>query len=1201
MSLELLKTPGTIVDKFVNEIKLEPNEKQLSNLFKSQGPIKSIILSYDFFLDNRWPRIAKLPIYLDTQQRQYAVHTRYARPELKVGTTTRDDPNAFKDVGETYRIISYGVWITEQLINGTWTTLDKSGEVQIGIFPLMLGGKYCWTFGKSAEELLKVGISDVDPLGYFIIKGRERQIQCQEKLTFDRVIVANFFKTSQGPRKLAAQVSVNTLTGTRKFEVRNIYENKGNFSSEIGLSFSGKDVYGRMINIYRAYRILTPDLNKSLTSRQIADQFEASLQKFLHKPSRWLSTRSTTLIITRTIFTESKISDVEYIQSLMLTPGKKKKEIHEERKKYIRSTYATTEQIFEWMYTEFMPNIDEQYPNLPLATRRQMKLNYIFEATAKYIEVSNKVIPPDDRDAWPNKGVWSPGFLMDQLVSIERYNTIKGLPTRRNKISPARWWSEVTKSVNDHILDVFSSDNWGASYTKTKKQGVIVDRATQDRTIALLYSDMTNIKPPLNKRSSHAPVTTRMIQATQVRFIDVVYTPEDDQVGLKKALAKMAVMSIEQLEAPLYEQILVEFKELEQNVAPGEQKITQSSQALKQTQAEQKITQPQQPIHIALNGKRLPGQYSSINAIRSKFIEIYRQRKWNCMRPEEITYSYRAGTNIFNIYCSAGRILCPLAVVQNGQRTEIIDWADPNMLLDPHILISQSDLDLREAKKQYEECTKRLEEAKASDVDTKTWSEMLSRAETMYLGLTHIDIDPTVILGIGSNLNPIINYEPVPRGVFNTKIGTHALGCSPVVNHSYEPTVKVLMYPDRPYFETQTSTEIGLNIYPNGCMALAAIKMDDANQEDGIELNRQSVKNGLFKYLVYNNIKVDISTGDSLRPPDRTNPAHSKLGISGLIEIGETVKPEDIVANVYHDYGIGGSQPNPVRVGPYKNGKVVDILKRSDKQYIIKIAEERIYGDADKLAARYAQKGLATVVKDPEDLPKFLIDGEWVVPDLLINPLGLIGRNTPGWLIEGLSSMAGILSGQRYNASSFKSFDRQKTEEYIASCGYDPNMSYVAINPYTNEPYESKITLVPIYYQALPHHILDKYQIRAVGRRKPLTGQPVGHRDTHGAQAQRFGEQEVLATTSHGMASVLVERISASSDAISLPVCQTCGNVSRVVYGEHQIQVDCRICPRDKMNIGRIKIPRVAETFRQINAGFGIEIRYTGLEPVGKK
>ena len=283
-------------------------------------------------------------------------------------------------------------------------------------------------------------------------------------------------------------------------------------------------------------------------------------------------------------------------------------------------------------------------------------------------------------------------------------------------------------------------------------------------------------------------------------------------------------------------------------------------------------------------------------------------------------------------------------------------------------------------------------------------------------------------------------------------------------------------------------------------------------------------------------------------------------------------------------------------MGPYKNGTVQQIINRNDKQYIIRIVEVRTYGDADKLAARFAQKGLVTVLRDPSELPTVHIDGEDVKPDLMINPLGIIGRNTPGYSIEGLISAVGILTGQRFNASAFKTFDEKGTSQILTDNSYDPDMSYPATNPFTGELYENKITLIPLYYQALPHHVLDKYQIRNIGKRKAQTGQPVGHRDAHGAQAQRFGEQEVLAMTSHGAQAMLVERVSISSDVTPVAVCQRCGETSLVVRVGEQTITTCSVC-RDKANIGRIMIPMVAETFRQLSAGFGINIRYTGLKP----
>ena len=224
----------------------------------------------------------------------------------------------------------------------------------------------------------------------------------------------------------------------------------------------------------------------------------------------------------------------------------------------------------------------------------------MLKTTVKYIEAINLAVPLDDRDAWPNKRIEDVGKLVDHLTSVEWFNIIKELlhPRRIRKriLTVEDWPRQITDIINDHIMKVFSSDNWGSAHSKHKKQGVIVDRLKE--TLPLLYTEITNIKPPLNKRNPHAPISTRTVQPTQVGFVDIVYSPEDEQVGLKKALAQTMSVSIEQPEEKIYIQVLRDFKDL---------------------QVEKEGT----GVYLTINDKRI-GMYTSITDLRNRFRE-YRE------------------------------------------------------------------------------------------------------------------------------------------------------------------------------------------------------------------------------------------------------------------------------------------------------------------------------------------------------------------------------------------------------------------------------------------------------------------------------------------------------------------------------------------------------------------------------------------------
>ncbi len=63
------------------------------------------------------------------------------------------------------------------------------GAVCIGRMPLMLRCDRCVLYGKSEQQLAKLGECPLDPGGYFVIRGTEKVILIQEQLSKNRIII----------------------------------------------------------------------------------------------------------------------------------------------------------------------------------------------------------------------------------------------------------------------------------------------------------------------------------------------------------------------------------------------------------------------------------------------------------------------------------------------------------------------------------------------------------------------------------------------------------------------------------------------------------------------------------------------------------------------------------------------------------------------------------------------------------------------------------------------------------------------------------------------------------------------------------------------------------------------------------------------------------------------------------------------------
>lgn len=233
--------------------------------------------------------------------------------------------------------------------------------------------------------------------------------------------------------------------------------------------------------------------------------------------------------------------------------------------------------------------------------------------------------------------------------------------------------------------------------------------------------------------------------------------------------------------------------------------------------------------------------------------------------------------------------------------------------------------------------------------------------------------------------------------------------------------------------------------------------------------------------------------------------------------------------------------------------------------------------------SRYAQKGTIGLLLRREDMP-FTKDG--IVPDIIINPLSIPSRMTIGKLIEVLASKVGSLKGERVNATSFRHFNIQRFMEQLPQYGFSRTGKEELYSGETGQPINGMVYIGPCYYQALRHHVLDKYMMRSRGAVKSITRQPIKGRKYSGAI--RLGEMERDAIITHGASSLIRERLIVSSDLYTTTVCTNCGNLA--IPDALNNKIYCKSC-LGECKLGRVNIPYSYKYFLQTLQGSGITIK----------
>jgi DNA-directed RNA polymerase II subunit RPB2 len=279
-------------------------------------------------------------------------------------------------------------------------------------------------------------------------------------------------------------------------------------------------------------------------------------------------------------------------------------------------------------------------------------------------------------------------------------------------------------------------------------------------------------------------------------------------------------------------------------------------------------------------------------------------------------------------------------------------------------------------------------------------------------------------------------------------------------------------------------------------------------------------------------------------------------------------------------------------------GGIVDrviVSKNEVKQTVIKVKIRQVRYPiiGDKFSPRSAQKGTIGLVMPEVDMP-FVAAGPnaGLRPDIIINPHCIPSRMTLGFLIEMIASKLVLMTGERFNATTFRPFDLEALRQNLKAYGFNPNGTEVMINGMTGKLMKAEIYMGPCYYMALRHHVQDKLQMRSRGAINPISHQPVPGRSRIGGAGLRFGEMERDSLISHGASAMLLDRLMACSDAYRTVWCQTCGTIA-ISDAVSQTSM-CRKC-KDKGNFGNLTIPYVYKLLIHLLNGLGINVTH-GLQ-----
>lgn len=281
------------------------------------------------------------------------------------------------------------------------------------------------------------------------------------------------------------------------------------------------------------------------------------------------------------------------------------------------------------------------------------------------------------------------------------------------------------------------------------------------------------------------------------------------------------------------------------------------------------------------------------------------------------------------------------------------------------------------------------------------------------------------------------------------------------------------------------------------------------------------------------------------------------LDDDGIVRIGSTVKGGDILVGKISPKSEGELSPEEKLIQAIfgdksksfkdtslympagSEGKVIDMVildaKKGDnltagvrKKIKVYVASTRKIEVGDKLAGRHGNKGIISVVVPEEDMP-YTADGRSV--DVVLNPLGVIGRMNIGQTLETQLGLIAKALGMKFAVPLFSSFGVEDIRNMLAEIKYPVDGKSVVYDGRTGQAYNNRVTVGYMHIIKLIHMVEDKIHARSVGPYSLITQQPLGGKAREGGQ--RFGEMEVWALEAYSAVYTLQEMLTVKSDDVT--------------------------------------------------------------------
>ena len=735
--------------------------------------------------------------------------------------------------------------------------------------------------------------------------------------------------------------------------------------------------------------------------------------------------------------------------------------------------------------------------------------------------------------------------------------------------------------------------NWG-SETHTKRLGVVQD--LNRLSYYTFISHLRKINLPLD--ASAKVVGPRLLNSSQWGLIDPIDTPDGGNIGLHKHLAISTHITSGSSARPLIKW-LRNNTPLKLTLECHTEYLSNSTKVLVNGNW---IGVVDKPIMTLTDSKNDMG-----------LVELLKLYRRNGIIPTFTSISFDYEHNEINIYTDSGRLTRPVYYIENNENSydrkdvleliqeEKLSWQQivsgfkkkddesfnfkSNKVYELNALYSDLHSDVHGSKNRHSDA----ENVNVNKIDAELYNKLQKYKSVVdYLDVaeeesamianqsddnkknkyyTHLEIDPSLILGVMGNLIIYPEHNPVTRNSFSCGQSKQAVS---MYHTNYQMRIDkmgvILNYGQIPLIKSRYLEYINNEEIPYGVNAIVAIMCYTGyNVEDAILINEGAVQRGIFRTTYYSMYEA---REESSKVSGMVNSRFANIEKNNVVKI----KP-GYDYSLLDDHGMI-KENTPLNDKIVLIGKITSDMENKDrfvddsvkpkkgqlgfvdKSFItqgeegfniakVRIREERIPAIGDKMASRAGQKGTLGLIIPEEDMP-FTADG--IRPDLIINPHAIPSRMTIGQIVESLFGKVCTSYGAFGDCTAFqvKGSNYSTYAPFLVKAGFNSTGNQILYNGMTGEQIQSDIYIGPTYYMRLKHMVKDKINYRATGPRTNLTRQTVQGRANDGGL--RIGEMERDGVLAHGMSYFLNESFMIRGDEYFMAICNKTGAIA--IYNE---------------------------------------------------